>query len=134
MSSTNKFKGKKAAPRFEAEGTILWEKPEGYNQYGYKDVLVKIDAPQFLDKKFGPEDAKLIKEAFKPGQETPEETVAFMSVHEKYTKGAELEPLGKKVYLEYTIKVNPSKKDPSKKYVNMYLKKLEVLQESEEAA
>lgn len=132
--STSKFKGKKAAPRFEAEGVVLWEKPSGYNQYGYKDILVQVQAPPFLDKKFSAEDAKLIKAAFKEGQEDKEATVAFMSIHEKYTKGAELEPVGKKSYLEYTIKVNPSKKDPEKKYVNMYVKKLEVIQEEHEEA
>ena len=147
---------KKALPKFEAEGVVLWEKPE-YNNYGYKDVLVQVDVPNFLNKKFpNVEHLKYIKHAFKPGEDEPEKTVTFMSMNEKWTKGSDLEPVGKQVYVKFTIKVNVNKKydpqaetvfmDNSKKrsddnkdinpkyYVNMYLKEIDVLQDEDEAA
>ena len=129
---------KKRLPRFETEGAILWAE-EGYNDFGYKRVMVKTNPPQFLDKKFSGDDLKLVKEAFKESKDQDGtviqgENIAFMAIHEKWTKGNEQEVVGNNCYLEYNIKVNPSKKEPKKKFVNMLIKKVEVLQEEDENA
>ena len=126
---------KQRLPRFETEGAILWAE-EGYNQYGYKRVMVKTNPPQFLNKKFSGDDLKLVKEAYKEskdqdGKVVEGENIVFMAIHEKWTKGNEQEVVGNNCYLEYNIKVNPSKKDPEKKFVNMLIKKVEVLQEED---
>ena len=131
--STYKGKGKKAAPKFEGEGTVIWESDEGFNKWGYKDILVKINPPKFLDKKFSGDDLKLIKDSYKPAKEDEGAHVVYMSVHNKRTEGHEQEPVGKAVYLEYSIVINTSKKDPSKKFANKYVRKLEVLQSDDEA-
>ena len=130
--STFKGKGKKAAPKFEGEGTVVWQ-TEGFNDWGYKEVLVKIEPPKYLDKKFSGDDLKVIKESYKPDRDDDTSHVVYMSIHNKRTVGADQEPVGKKVYLEYSIVVNASKKDPSQKFANKYIRKLEVLQSDDEA-
>ena len=123
---------KKKLPRFETEGAVVWS-ADGFNKQGYKSVLVKTQMPQFLDKKFSGEDLELVKKAFEP-REGYEEPGAFMAIHNKWTKGHEQEVLHSDCYIEYTIRVAPGKKDPSIKYVNMLIKKIEVLQKEEEDA
>ena len=122
---------KKRLPRFEAEGAVIWE-AGSYNKHGYKSVIVKTDPPKFLDKKFSKDEVEIIKKAFEP-QEGYEDPAAFMAIHEKWTKGNDQEVLHQDCYLEYTIRIAPGKGNNSdKKYVNMLIKKIEVLQKEEE--
>lgn len=132
--STFKGKGKKAAPKFEGEGTVVWAADE-FNQWGFREVLVKIDPPKYLDKKFSADDVKVIlsDDSYRPDREDPDAKLAYMSIHKKRTVGSDQEPVGKKVYLEYSIVVNASKKDPSRKFANKYIRKIEVLQEDDNA-